>query len=61
MACGDGVMPEDKEDDGDGTVTVAKEASGMTWGLLWFVMAKIDVPAHVMESSEILLRIYHNY
>jgi len=29
MACGDDVTPEDKEDDSDGTVTVAKEASKM--------------------------------
>jgi hypothetical protein len=36
MACGDGVTPEDKEDDSDGTVTdsdgtvtVAKKASKM--------------------------------
>ena len=27
MARGDGVTPEDKEDDSDGTVTIAKEAS----------------------------------
>lgn len=60
MACGDDVTPEDKEDDSDGTVTVAKEASKMVWGLQWFVMAKKDVPAHVMESSEILQEIYHN-
>jgi hypothetical protein len=28
MACGDGMTPEDKEDYGDSTVTIAKEASG---------------------------------
>jgi hypothetical protein len=53
-ARGDDETPEDKEDDSDGTVTVAKEASSMVWGLRWFVMAKKDVSAHVMESSEIL-------
>jgi hypothetical protein len=30
------------------------EASKMVRGLRWFVVAKEDVPAHVMESSEIL-------
>jgi hypothetical protein len=29
MVYGDGMMPEDKEDYGDGAVTVAKEASGV--------------------------------
>lgn len=53
-ARGDDVTPEDEEDDGDGTVTVAKEASKMVWGLQWFVMAKKDVPARVTESSKIL-------
>lgn len=48
------MTPEDREDDSDGIVTIAKEASQMVWGLQWFVMAKKDVPAHVMESSEIL-------
>lgn len=54
MACGDGMTPEDKENDSDGTVTIAKEASKTVWGPRWFVMAMIDVPAHVMESSEII-------
>ena len=38
----------------DGSVTIVKEASKMVWGQQWFVIAKKDVAAHVMERSEIL-------
>jgi len=35
-------------------LSLAKEASSMVRGLRWCVMAKKDVPACVMDSSEIL-------